>query len=137
MAGVLVPVTSAEAATPADRKKEQRYLNQLKRLPNGAAPPARVKQPTVRLVRLNPKRAQRFYKLATLKYSSAFVQRKARSLANQLRRIVSNRLPRAQANRINNRITKIELRIVIPVPPPTPTPYPYQALRTRLPEMLG
>lgn len=135
--GLLVPVTSAEAATPADRKKEQRFLNQLKRLQNGASPPARVKQPTIRLVRLNPKRAQRFYKLATLKYSTAFVQRKASSLATQVRRIVSNLLPKAQANRINNRITKIELRIVIPVPPPTPTPLPYQARRSDLGEMLA
>ncbi|HAD97565.1 MAG TPA: hypothetical protein DCG19_09170 [Cryomorphaceae bacterium] len=70
------------------KKKTAKYLKLLKKLPNGSAP-AKVRRLTLKLTKLDPRRAKRYYKTAVLKYPAQFTERRIQALSRNVERIVA------------------------------------------------
>lgn len=118
-----------------DKKKAQRFFKKLKQIPNASGRPGKVTTLAKKLVRLNPTQAKRYYKTATVKYLSAFVERKTFQLTNAYRRILETAANQGQispalGNRLTRVVEKIEERIILRNEP-APTPTPYQASRMK------
>ncbi len=133
---VLASTSTTHAQTSdKDKKKIDRFFKKLKKLPNAQTRPAKVISLARKLVKLDPKKAKRYYKTATVKFLTAFVERKAIQLEGIYTRLLSRAAVRGQisnaiAKRNIRQTEKILARIILrnePTPTPAPTPTPYQA----------
>ncbi|MGC1479547.1 MAG: hypothetical protein WA771_03520 [Chthoniobacterales bacterium] len=131
----MLPATASAQTSDKDKKKIDRFFKKLKKLPNGRSRPAKVISFSRKLVKLDPKKAKRYYKTATVKFLTAFAERKSIQLEGIYTRLLSRAAAKGQiSNAIakrNIRLTeKILARIILrnnPTPTPVPTPTPYQA----------
>ncbi len=136
------PVTASAQTSKEDKdkKKTQRFFTKLKKLPNARTRPAKVISLARKLVKLDPKKAKRYYKTATIKFLTAFAERKAIQLDGIYTRLLSRAAVQGQitnsiAKRNIRQVEKILARIVLrnePTPTPIPTPTPYQASASEL-----
>ncbi len=126
-----LPVTAQAQSNDKDKKKTQRFFKQLKKLPNARSRPAKVISLSRKLVKLDPKKAKRYYKTATIKFITAFAEKKSIQLEGIYSRLLSRAAVRGQisnaiAKRNIRQTQKILSRIILrnePTPIPTPTPY--------------
>ena len=72
-----LPTTVHAQSNDKKDKKIKRFFKKLKKLPNAASRPGKVNRFARKLVRLDPKKARRYYKVAMLKQLAAFVENKA------------------------------------------------------------
>jgi hypothetical protein len=118
VATLLAPV-SAQAAASSTKKQVQTLFKQLKKLPNAAAPNAKVTQLGQKLAKLDPVKAQTYYKTGLTKLSSVGAESTAKSLAKTVTNIVKKSgLPEGKINSLIKQIDKSESNY---------TPPPYQA----------
>ncbi len=124
--GVL-PSNAQAQTSPDERNQRQiaRFFTKLKNLPRGGAGPAKVIGFTRRLVKLDAPRAQRYFKVAVLRFPVVLAVRKTARLEAIVIRLVnsSRQLTPQQARRTARIVSRIANR----VEPPAPTPTPYQA----------
>ncbi len=130
-----LPTTASAQSNDKDKKKINRFFTKLKKLPNARTRPAKVISLSRKLVKLDPKKAKRYYKTATVKFLTAFVERKSVQLDGIYTRLLSKAAAQGQisnsiAKRNIRQVEKILARIILrndPTPTPQPTPTPYQA----------
>jgi hypothetical protein len=125
-----VPVTaSAQNNSDKDQKQIKRFFTKLKKLPNASSRPAPVISLARKLVKLDPKKAKRYYKTATIKFITALALRKSTQLDGIYNRLLvkaaaQGQISNAIAKRNIRQVAKILSRIIEPI---IPTPTPYQA----------
>jgi len=119
VATILAPV-SAHAAASSTKKQVQALFKELKSLPNAGASNAKVTQLVQKLSKLDPVKAQVYYKTGLTKLSSVGAKSTAKSLATSVTKIVQKSgLPAGKVNSLIKQISKSESSYN---PPP-----PYQA----------
>ncbi len=131
----MMPSTAHAQTSDKDKKKINRFFTKLKKLPNGRTRPAKVISFSRKLVKLDPKKAKRYYKTATIKFLTAFAEIKSIQLNGIYTRLLSaaaikGQVSNAIAKRNIRLVDKILARIILrnePTPTPIPTPTPYQA----------
>jgi hypothetical protein len=102
------------------------YTAKLQKLKAGTATYSTVRALTTRLTRLDPKRANYYYKIAIKKMEVDLRVPRASRLRSALARIVTlSDLTPAQTNHVLQSLRRTEMRVV----PAEPTPTPYQAGR--------
>lgn len=136
--GFAVPEeASGQSITPQQRKKEQRLLRQLKKLPRANGPVAKVRRLSIQLTKIRPLKSSRNFRLAWQRFpvgdfGNAVAAPQGRRLANQIERIVrrnvnQGRIDRAPGVRQVRNVERQIPRIPTPTPPAPPTPPPYGA----------
>lgn len=109
------------ASSKATKNKIKKYFNQLKKLPNKAAPAGKVSNLVKKLSKLDPKKANKYYKTGLKKLAPTQANKKsATKLATDVTNIVKKSgLPKSQVNKINKQVKADEKKFT---PTPTPTP---------------
>lgn len=126
-AAVILSSSDLRAASSSDSEtKIAYYTAKLQKLKAGTATYSTVRALTTRLVRLDPKKANYYYKIAIKKLEADLRVARATRLENALARIVVlSDLAPEQTNQVLQSLRKTEMRVV----PEEPTPTPYQADR--------
>jgi ribonuclease D len=123
VAFVFATPTSAHAAT--NPKQIKNLSKQLNKLPNQGGPNAKVAQLVKKLAKLDPVKAQKYYKTGLKELAPEAAELTALSMAKIVTNIVkASGLPEGKINSIVKTVNRDANKYV----PPTPTPTPYQAM---------
>jgi len=113
VAASFVPSKAEAASNNATNKKIAKFFAKLKKIPNRGAPPvptAKVKRFTLKLVKLDPKKANKYYKQATRKYAYPVLAAEAKKLAKKVTKQVgkSKDLTAQQIKKISKQVSTSE-----------------------------